>query len=619
MLNTAEGMEQLGVVLGTEAAAPLEFHFAVAHGRKVQLDEIVAVTVMDPSDAERQIEFFGVVDAVTRRLEGVQFDGDTQLVAEGLLPAHVSYVARVRTTRVEPEEFVPPAPGDPVFLARGDTLARALFVDQMKRPLPAGVLRNGEKALINLDFIDGTKGAHINISGISGVATKTSYALFLLYSLFNARDDRNELLLGDAANSRAVIFNVKGRDLFYLDKPNGMFQEREQEWLLRSGFDVDRYERLGLPSSPFSNLEIRSPALAGSKGGDLLAEEQDDPRILPYCWSLFEFAADGLLPFMLSGHSDTSGLGFLIDNVTSRLQAIARNQRGRGPHLLVEPWTRLEDEGERRRIGEDEDFDLPGHAAEELSGSRERLESLGELIEYIEFRLLYDNEGKGAESWTARQPRGTCEALVRRLRGASRHVGRLVRGDLSAEKLARARPSILDSGSQIHVIDIHSLPQVAQMFTVGVLLRNVFERRETGTESGKVFIVLDELNKYAPAEGESPIKEVMLDIAERGRSLGVILIGAQQTASEVERRVVSNAAVRINGRLDAAEAERSEYRYLPVSMRQRATILTPGTMIINQPDVPAPVLVTFPFPAWATRREEALMLPDPDELDDILG
>ncbi len=248
-------MEQLGVVLGTEAAAPLEFHFAVMSGRKVQLDEIVAVTVVDPSDPDRNIEFFGVVDAVTRRLEGVQFDGDTELVAEGLLPAHVSYVARVRTTRVEPEEFVPPAPGDPVFLARGETLAKALFVDQMKRPLPAGVLRNGEKAQINLDFIDGTKGAHVNISGISGVATKTSYALFLLYSLFNARGTDNELLLGDAANSRAVIFNVKGRDLFYLDKPNERFQEQEQEWLARSGFDVDRYERLGLSS-------VRRPWLA---------------------------------------------------------------------------------------------------------------------------------------------------------------------------------------------------------------------------------------------------------------------------------------------------------------------------------------------------------------------
>ena len=64
--------------------------------------------------------------------------------------------------------------------------------------------------------------------------------------------------------------------------------------------------------------------------------------------------------------------------------------------------------------------------------------------------------------------------------------------------------------------------------------------------------MLDELNKYAPREGRSPIKEVLLDIAERGRSLGVVLIGAQQTASEIERRVTANASFRVVGRLDAA-------------------------------------------------------------------
>lgn len=606
----------LGVVLGTEPAAPLEFHFAVTHGQKVQLDEIVTVTVQDPAQADRQIEFFGVVDAVTRRLEGVQFDGDTELVAAGLLPAHVSYVARVRTTRVEPEEFIPPAPGDPVHLARGPLLDRALFRDQMDRALPAGVLRNGEAAFINLDFVDGTKGAHINISGISGVATKTSYALFLLYSLFNARGDDGGLLLPDAADSRALVFNVKGKDLFWLDRPNSRFQEQEQGWLNRSGFRRDRYDLLDLPATPFSSLQVRSPALAVSSGGDLLAEEQDDPRIQPYCWTLLEFARDGLLPFMLSDHSDLSGLGFLTDNVTARLQAAARGQSG--PYLLVEPWQELPADGDAVPIGADERSGLAWQEPAELSGSRVRITGLHQLIDWIENRLLTANDGEGDPAWTARQPRSTREALVRRLRGAGRHISRLVRGDLSAERLRNARPAVLDSDSQINVIDIHSLPQAAQMFTVGVLLRQVFAARESGSGGGKVFVVLDELNKYAPAEGDSPIKEVMLDIAERGRSLGVILIGAQQTASEVERRVVANAAIRVSGRLDTAESERSEYRYLPASMRQRATILTPGTMVINQPDVPTPVLVTFPFPAWATRREEARSAPDPQALEDLL-
>ena len=119
-----------------------------------------------------------------------------------------------------------------------------------------------------------------------------------------------------------------------------------------------------------------------------------------------------------------------------------------------------------------------------------------------------------------------------------------------------------------------------------------------------MFVVLDELNKYAPREGTSPIKEVLLDISERGRSLGIILIGAQQTASQVESRIVANAAVRVVGRLDLAEAERPEYGFLAATGRARAGILKPGTMIVQQPEIPTALLLRFPFPAWATRRDE---------------
>jgi DNA helicase HerA-like ATPase len=141
---------------------------------------------------------------------------------------------------------------------------------------------------------------------------------------------------------------------------------------------------------------------------------------------------------------------------------------------------------------------------------------------------------------------------------------------------------------------------------VGAVLRAAFREKEQSAQARPLqFIVLDELNKYAPREGSSPIKEILLDVAERGRSLGIILIGAQQTASEVERRIVSNSAIRVVGRLDAAEASRGEYGFLPTVHRQRATIIKPGTMIVSQPQLPMPLVVEFPFPAWATRPSEA--------------
>ena len=116
--------------------------------------------------------------------------------------------------------------------------------------------------------------------------------------------------------------------------------------------------------------------------------------------------------------------------------------------------------------------------------------------------------------------------------------------------------------------------------------------------------MIDELNKYAPREGNCPIKDVLLDIAERGRRLGIILIGAQQTASEVERRIVSNSSIKVVGRLDAAEAGRPEYGFLPPRQRTRATLAKPGTMFVTQPEIPVPLAVEFPFPAWATRQAE---------------
>ena len=103
---------------------------------------------------------------------------------------------------------------------------------------------------------------------------------------------------------------------------------------------------------------------------------------------------------------------------------------------------------------------------------------------------------------------------------------------------------------------------------------------------------------------------MLLDIAERGRSLGVVLIGAQQTASEVERRIVANSAIRVVGRLDPAEASRPEYGFLPPAQRARALIAKPGTMFVGQPEIPVPLVVEFPFPAWATRPSEAGAAPN---------
>jgi hypothetical protein len=284
--------------------------------------------------------------------------------------------------------------------------------------------------------------------------------------------------------------------------------------------------------------------------------------IRPYLWTMREFAQDRLLRFAF---------------------ADADSNRGQFPFVIVRVERALE------RAAADGPREDPG-----IDIDDQRVESFDQLVDLLDGPALDNMVPTAVAS-------GTLDAFRRRLHAAAQHMGHLVRGSQPARGLA-----IKWEDHQVTVVDIHTLHSIAQMFVVGVLLKRIMEEKEArGTARPLVFVVLDELNKYAPREGASPIRDVLLDIAERGRSLGVSLFGAQQTASEVERRVVANAALKVVGRLDAAEAERSEYGFLTRVARVRATMLQPGTMIVAQPEIPTPILLRFPFPAWATRQSEA--------------
>ena len=587
--------ERIGMVLGTEDATPTIFWFAVSAGASVQLDDLVVVQTMKPDG--KPVHFYGLVDNVRKRHEGVTFESDVEDVVAGVLPASVSYAARVLVTRVDPEDFIPPQPGDVVKHARGEALKMALSADKMEEAaFPAGLLADGQVLPLNFRFVNGESGGHINISGISGVATKTTYALFLLHSIFRSgvMDEVAHKSGGQqsgTAGGRAIIFNVKGEDLLFLDKPNNKVVEKEDKARLTKGLSADRYALLGLPMSPFRDVQFLAPPRAGAIGGAIVPHvDQRAEGVTPFVFTLREFCERRMLPYVFSDAGGSLNLGFVIGNIEEKLARLAAD--GAGAALLVSDW----DSAQAEEMPDDIQFDALGKVS---------IQTFGHLISYLEYKLLEQNDGEGDPKWVLKQSPGTLRAFVRRLRGVQKHLTPLVRGDLTPQQAETFRPNLLTGGFQLSVVDIHNLSGPAQMFVVGVLLRDLFEYKEKNGRQDTVFVVLDELNKYAPRDESSPIKDVLLDIAERGRSLGIILIGAQQTASEVERRIVSNAAIRVVGRLDLAEAERPEYRFLPQSFRARAGILQPGTMLISQPDIPNPVLVNYPFPAWATRRDEA--------------
>ncbi len=543
----------VGRVVGTDPATPLEFWVAVAEGAFLQLDDVVVVERLLPG-SEKPLRIYGTVADLRIRHEGARFDSDVFLIEEGVLPAQATEAAKVLATRFEPEVFVPPVPGRPVRKAVGREREEALFFDGMARKVPAGLSRDGEVVHANVEFMDGTRGAHVNISGVSGVATKTSYAVFLLHSLFNSRQ-----LGAGAHNAKALIFNVKGEDLLFLDTPNRHLDEKR----------AARYAALGLPAEPFASVELWAPP----RRGDPSAAPHTGSRgkgVNSFFWTLADFCEDELLPFLFAdAEDDRQHYTIVVHNVTARLRRDAKS---------------LDDGGVR------------------IAGTSCR--TFGDLIEAVRERL---EDPETQPDWAGRSiGGGTINAFVRRLYAARRDAEHLVRGDVPDPGKHR-----IDGQEQVTVVDIAKLSRRAQRFVVGVVLRGTFrEKEETGAREPLLFVVLDELNKYAPRDGRSPIKEILLDVAERGRSLGVILVGAQQTASEVERRVVANSSIRVTGRLDGAEAGRPEYAFLPTAHRQRATLLKPGTMILAQPELPVPLVLEFPFPAWATRPDEARDGPD---------
>lgn len=544
-----------GLVLGTEAEAstPLGFSVWVDPARFLQLDDVVTVLTTLPDGAE--VETSGIVDDVRTRQEGVSLTSDVSLARDGVLPAQQATSAHVSVTRVEPEVYVPPAPGQPVMLAQGAARDRALFFDRMAEQFPLGLARDGSTIVGNLEFLDGAKGAHVNISGISGVATKTSYATFLLYTLFEGASLRER-----RANAKALIFNVKGEDLLFLDRPNVMLTDDVRE----------RYASLGLPAGPFGSAGFYAPV----RRGDLPIPDTGSRQegVTGFFWTLREFCEEGFLPFLFTeADAETSQMSYVIDAVAARLAAAAKTSPA-GANVSIDGV-------------EVEDFD--------------------QLLDAIDTHLDPDSDlaFKWAGSGNSAAAIGTIRAFMRRLHASARHVGVLVRGASAADP-GKHR---IGFQHQVTVVDLHRLHDRAQRFVVGVLLRRVMEERESRPGSDRpapFFVVVDELNKYAPRTGRSPIKDALLDIAERGRSLGVILIGAQQTASEVEPRIVANAAFRVVGRLDPAEAQRNEYRYLTPTAQKRAALLKPGSMIVAQPEIPVPLLLEFPWPAWATRAAE---------------
>lgn len=127
------------------------------------------------------------------------------------------------------------------------------------------------------------------------------------------------------------------------------------------------------------------------------------------------------------------------------------------------------------------------------------------------------------------------------------------------------------------MIDIAKLSTNKQAFVFGDVLKTIYKLKlgeydaagENLNVPSKIVIFVDELNKYASKDvsKNSPILRQILDVAERGRSLGIILFGAEQFLSNIHPRISGNCATFAFGRTNVIETTTQDYSAFPSTYR----------------------------------------------------
>jgi hypothetical protein len=291
----------VGIVVKT--ASPLSFDVLLDESSFVQLDDVlVCKSVVKRYNESMEVKFYGVVIELIKYLEGVDILYQEIKAKEGVLPVHPVYLAKINVNRIEPQYYLPPKPGDEVFKAFGEDRDKGLFFDAMETKIPAGLSQDGLPVYINYNFINGKDGAHISISGMSGVATKTSYSLFLINSIIQKSQDKPKF----------VIFNVKGKDLLFLDKENVRFKEEDKK----------KFDIMGLEPKPFKDVAFYCPPEKPDSQNPMGAARYDVDK---YGFSMKDFASERLLKYMfVENDQEISNLNFIIDRIASKLYELSK-------------------------------------------------------------------------------------------------------------------------------------------------------------------------------------------------------------------------------------------------------------------------------------------------------
>lgn len=448
--------------------------------------------------------------------------------------------------------YTPVLNDSPVYLASPEEITQALGLDKIRNPIVCGSLTmyggtQDEVTLpvnMNADFMLGPEGAHLNISGISGLAAKTSYAMFLMKAI-QERCTR----LGDEENSTAfVIFNVKGSDLMAIDEPNDSLSNDERA----------RYKALGLSAEPFRNVKYYIPYYQTRPSTYLPADEID------------EYISGGrMLRFKYCYEADRESLGMLfadVDDPTQSMDSIVSRIVDNDDPVFssIDTWGGLRDKVKELS----QSSRVSGRAPDEIS-----------VQSWRKFARIINNALKNDDMFANRLTPGNHECRL-------------------AEEMKTIK------ANEVRVIDIAKLPEDKQAFVFGDVLKAIYRLKlgeyDDVTPPSRIVVFIDELNKYASkdAKKDSPVLREILDITERGRSLGVIMFGAEQFRSAIHNRVAGNCAVHAYGRTNVLEASGNDYKHFPAVYRSILTRLEQGEYLLQSPVFRTLLRINFPKPVY---------------------
>ena len=491
-----------------------------------------------------------VTDAATHFTNYISSDfGDVRDSIGNMNRLGMNYV-KVRVSCNSKNIYTPVIDSQRVSLCSEEDVKKALGLsdNEVRNPLVCGYLQmyKGEdsirvKVVLDSHFLVGPDGAHINISGISGLAAKTSYSMFLLRAIqekFRTEDD-------DTATF--VFFNVKGRDLMAIDEPNDDLPEEDKKI----------YSDLELTIKPFQNVKYYYPY-----GKDETAEKTqsyalpEDIRRQKEAGKAFSYKftfdkSQDKLDLLLANEDDSTG------TLESCVNYIIN---GEGNFQNVNKWTTFKDKVD--------ECTQTGNASSKSK-----------------------------------------DILVTSWRKFKRCISKAIQNDIFAKVLTDGEVDLTDEiannlrANKVMVIDIARLDENTQSFVFGSVARAIYDLKLGADRTDipkKVILFVDELNKYASTDvpKSSPILKQLLDIAERGRSLGIILFSVEQFRSAIHDRVKGNCATSAYGRTNAIEVSKSDYHFIPSVYKNMLTRLSPGEYLISNPALRSIINIRFPRPTY---------------------